>query len=295
MISRAFMLAAMSDGECRPLHVLAALAEVDGPVGLALRPDGGRVLYAGPSAQSGVGGARSNYLCGQVQVSTREYAEALGEPMRPEHWLVVLIDQADPEVIAGLASAGFDPVVVRRAALVELDEPLDRPILKLSPPTPAGTMDRPSVAVEELNPRAWAVLVWRQQRLPLSRIRRLSHWHGLSSAEERAAWKVADESGVDDDQRYSLLAQHRAEVHARAYAAHPTIVDTPIDRSGGVGFKARPLATHTRYGSRRHRRLVPNFVIGWPTWFGNRRVGMRDRWFRVRTLRSFRGQPRIGS
>src|SRR5664279_418917 len=99
---RAFRLAALSDGECRPLHVLAALAEGDGPIGRALRPDGGRVLYDGPSAQSG-GGAMSTYLCGQVQGGARQYARQRGEPMLPEHLLVMLMDQADSEVIARVA------------------------------------------------------------------------------------------------------------------------------------------------------------------------------------------------
>jgi hypothetical protein len=284
----------MSDTECRPLHVLAALAELDGAIGSALQSDGDRALYDGPFEQSG-GGATSNYLCGQVQGGSQQYASERGEPMLPEHLLVVLIDQADSEVIARLAGVGLDPVRVRRAALAVFGEPLDRPVLDLPPLTPAGTMDRPPLEVEELDPRAWAVLVWRQQRLPLHRIRRVSHWYALSSAERRAAWKVADESGVDDDQRYSLLARHSAEVNARAHAVHPSIVDAPVDISTRRGYKSRAMIAQTLYGRRLRRRLVPNFMIGWPTWFRNRRVGMRDRWFRVRTLNTFRGQPKIRS
>ena len=34
-----------------------------------------------------------------------------------------------------------------------------------------------------------------------------------------------------------------------------------------------------------------NVTVGWGTWFGNRRVGLRDRWFRLRTSSSYRGAP----
>jgi hypothetical protein len=215
--------------------------------------------------------------------------------MVPEHLLVALVDQGDSEVMACLAKVGVNPSTLRRAALAELGEPLDRPVLEMPAFAPAGTMDRPPLEVEELEPRAWAALVWRQQRLPLGRIRRRSDWYALSSAEQRAAWKVADEAGVDDDQRYSLVARHAAEVEARAHSAHPTIIDLPVDRSARTGDQPQPSIVHTPYRGATARRLVPNFMIGWPTWLTNRRVGMRDRLFRLRTHRTFRGQPKIGS
>jgi hypothetical protein len=45
------------------------------------------------------------------------------------------------------------------------------------------------------------------------------------------------------------------------------------------------------YDRRFRRRRLPNFMVGWPTWFGNRRRGLRDRWFRVKTRSAFRDQP----
>ena len=37
-------------------------------------------------------------------------------------------------------------------------------------------MDRPALAVEVLDPRAWAALRWRQEHLPLARLRRRSRF-----------------------------------------------------------------------------------------------------------------------
>ncbi len=155
------------------------------------------------------------YLCGQVQHGARLYASQRGEPMLPEHLLVVLIDQRDAEVMTQLASVGLDPSTLRRAALAELGEPLDRPVLELPAPTPAGTMDRPALEIGE--PRAAGVGGARlaPTAVAVGSGQRPSDWYALSSAEQRAAWKIADAAGVDDDQRYSLIARHAAEVECR--------------------------------------------------------------------------------
>lgn len=75
--------------------------------------------------------------------------------------------------------------------------------------------------------------------------------------------------------------------------------------AGSPAAGPRPKATG-RGGAPRHgatcrvedRRLrgrtgLPNFMVGWPTWFGNRRTGLRDRWFERTTRGAFRGQPRL--
>ena len=45
-----------------------------------------------------------------------------------------------------------------------------------------------------------------------------------------------------------------------------------------------------RIARRRRRRRLGwlSFAVGWGTWFGNRRIGLRNYWFRLRTLRYFR-------
>jgi hypothetical protein len=41
----------------------------------------------------------------------------------------------------------------------------------------------------------------------------------------------------------------------------------------------------------RPRHSLLNVTVGWAMWFGNRRAGLRDRWFRLRTSRHYRGCP----
>jgi len=41
----------------------------------------------------------------------------------------------------------------------------------------------------------------------------------------------------------------------------------------------------------RPRARRPHLTAGWATWFGNRRAGVRDRWFRLRTTWDYRGCP----
>jgi hypothetical protein len=88
---------------------------------------------------------------------------------------------------------------------------------------------------------------------------------------------VADRLGLDDDQRHSLVGQHADQVGQRTARARPDLV-------GSVGPPRRPPRPP-------RSRWRPSVTVGWATWFGNRRVGLRDRWFRVRTSRHYRGCP----
>jgi hypothetical protein len=36
-----------------------------------------------------------------------------------------------------------------------------------------------------------------------------------------------------------------------------------------------------------------NVTVGWGTWFDNRRVGLRNRWSRLRMTNSYRGTPQL--
>lgn len=175
---------------------------------------------------------------------------------------------------------GIDAAAVRCSALAELGAPPDLPVLAMPPLTPVGTLDRPPLDLEELDPRAWRVLTWRQQHLPLSRVRSAAHLATLTSWEERVAGRVADKASVDDDQRYSLVVHHRRAVEGclgrvLARVDHPN--PTCAAKAGWSPYR-RP-------------HMVPTFMLGWPTWFANRRVGMRDRWFRLTRAPAYRGQP----
>lgn len=134
-------------------------------------------------------------------------------------------------------------------------------------------MDRPPLPVTDLDVRAWTALQWREEHLPLSRLRGVSDWQALTRLEQAAAGRIADRLGLDDDQRYSLISHHvtRVEQHGRPAGA--------------------PARSHG--GRRLPRRGSRNVTVGWAVWFGNRRAGLRDRWFRLRTIRHYRGAPHL--
>ncbi|MDA8301514.1 MAG: Clp protease N-terminal domain-containing protein [Actinomycetota bacterium] len=231
----------------------------------------------------------------QTQQAAGQLASERGEVEGPEHLFLALIDQAEPEAVNMLGRAGLDVRALRKTALDILGAPPDLPPVALPPLTPAGTMGRPALPVEQLDADAWGVLCWRQERLPLARLRRRDDWHALAALESRAAWRVADRFGVDDDQRYSLLVRHSQEVERLAYAARPAVVEARQQLvehlPGGLLVERLPGGFLLRQRRRRWHRVVPSFMVGWPTWFGNRRVGLRDKRFRLVTRAAYRGQP----
>ena len=133
--------------------------------------------------------------------------------------------------------------------------------------TPAGTLDRPPLPVADLDARAWTVLRWRQAHLPLRRLRGPGDLRALINLERAAAWRVADRLGLDDDQRHSLVWQHASRV-------------------GQLAARTDLVGSAPRRPPRRR-----GVTVGWATWFGNRQVGLRDRWFRLRTSWHYRGCP----
>lgn len=269
IVSDAFTIAGRAGTECRPVHLLQALAEVDGPIGEALQS-----LRLGSRERPGHSpGAGSTYIFGQTQGAAAQFAAARGEPMDAPHLMLALVDQDDTETMRMLAGAQVNTSELRKIALQMLCAPTDLPAIRIPPPTPAGTLDRPALNVADLDPSAWRVLSWRQDHLPLDQVRTKANVAALTSMEQRAVWRIADQAGVDDDQRYSLFSHHYDAVDQRVRATHPQLVEP------------RPQARHVTgviYDQRfRRRRMVPSWMVGWPTWFGNRKRGIRNRWFRV--------------
>jgi Clp amino terminal domain, pathogenicity island component len=281
---RGFQFANELGVTCGPVHFLVGIAEGDGPAARALSGSG-RSLRDVVTTERATMGQGSRHLNGQVQGAARLFAERLGMPPAAEHLLVAVLDQATPQVLTVLAAANIDPAAARAAALAGLGVDPDLPPISMPPLTPAGTSDRPPLPIADLDARAWAVLSWRQDHLPLRRLRGASSWSGLWSVEYRMAWRLPSRLGLDDDQRYSLLSQHRSAVEERLAAARPDLA--PV--------RAAPSWLQWRQATRRmrlYRRLhLPSFLIGWPSWFGNRRAGIRDRWFWLTTLRHYRHQP----
>lgn len=140
-----------------------------------------------------------------------------------------------------------------------------------------------------MDPGAWAVLCWRQEHLPLARLRRRWQWHALSHLEMRAALRVAERFQLDEDQRYSLLNHHQDRVEALAHQARPDIVETrqQLRERHRSGPYMRVVSGPRRFWERH----VPRFMVGWPTWFANRRVGLRNMYFRVVTAPRYLHQP----
>ena len=282
-LGRGFRFADELGVVCGPVHLLVGVAESGDPG--AVFHDQATALRAAAAAGTGPheGGTRALLL--QVQAAARALVARHGGPARPEHLLVALVDQGNADVLAALGNAGLTVAATRVAALTVLGLPADLPTLMVPPLTPAGTLDRPPFPIDELDPAVWSRLVWRQQRLPVHRLRSRSAWAGLCAVEERAAWRLCDRSGVDDDQRYSLVHHHRAAVEARLAAARPDLAPAPRRPPG------RATVLHVAAGRGRRRRRMLRFTVGWGTWFANRRVGLRDRWFWLTTWHRYRHTP----
>jgi hypothetical protein len=144
---------------------------------------------------------------------------------------------------------------------------------------PAGTLGRPPLPVGRLDERAWRVLRWRQDHLPLGLLRRRPQAGSLSRLEDRAVLRLADRLGLDDDQRYSLLHHHADAVRRRVAAARPELAGPlrgrPPRHRPGIRAGFGPL----------------HLIVGWEAWLDNRRTGLRDRWWLVRTRAAYRGCP----
>jgi hypothetical protein len=102
-------------------------------------------------------------------------AGSLGQRPAAEHLLVALIDQSAAGVLHVLSRAGLDPAAIRGAALAGIGAPAGQPAVRLPPLAPAGSLDRPPLPVTELDGRAWRVLAWRHDHLPLDSLRRAGH------------------------------------------------------------------------------------------------------------------------
>jgi hypothetical protein len=267
---------------CGPMHFLVGVAEGDGPGASALSGSGRSLRDVVTAERAGLGQG-STHLNGQLQGAARSFVEQLGMAPAAEHLLVAVLDQGTPQVLTVLAVAGIDPVAVRAAALAGLGVDPDLPPIAMPPLTPAGTFDRPPLPIADLDARAWAVLSWRQDHLPLHRLRGRSSWRGLWSVEYQIAWRLPARLGLDDDQRYSLLSQHLSAVEERLAAARPDLAPERVEPSPALQWRQATRRT------RLYRRLrFLSFAVGWPSWFGNRRAGIRERWFWLTTLRHYR-------
>lgn len=260
-----------------PVDLLVGISLGNGPAADALAAGQERSLREVVAAARDMMAAGS-YLQVQAQDAARRFADGLGQGLAPEHLLIALLDQGTAPVTRALAEAGIDPGAARRAALGAIGAPADQVPLALPPLAPAGTMDRPPLPAGQLDERAWRVLGWRQDHLPMKRVRHPGDAMALSNLERAAAWRLAGALGLDDDQRYSLVARHSEQVWQLIAVARPALARA----RRGPGPPVRML---------RHPRGPLRLTVGWGVWFGNRWVEIRDLLFRLRTARDYRGCP----
>jgi hypothetical protein len=295
-IRRGFALARELDQRCGPAHLLVGIAEGEGPAAAALDPGQSTSLRAAVTADPQARGAATGsspygglgHLHMQAQSAAMALAESRREQVGAEHLLLALLDQGTEPVLEALNRVGLDRDVVRQVAATAIGAP-DLPPVDLPALTPAGTLDRAPLPVSELDGRAWAALRWRQDHLPVGKLRRPADREALLNLERAEAWRIADRLDVDDDQRYSLISHHASEIGQRVERARPDLRGAPSARDRA---QARATAVARRHRRRPGRTLaLRNVTVGWGTWFGNRRVGIRDRWFRLRTITSYRGAP----
>ena len=246
-------------------------------------------LIPGSASAAPRRGSRASFQLLQTQGAAIRLALGRGEAASAEHLLLAVLDQGEPEALASLRLAGLDFMAVREAALGALGAPIDLPPIAMTPLMPAGTAGRPPLPVEQLDARAWSLLGWRQENLPLNQVRREGHYLALRRLETRAVCRVSDKLELDDDQRYSLLTHHLERVEQRAAKPKPK----PMQQRS---LEPRQGFATMGFGYRRRRSFRPrwlNFTVGWGTWLGNRRVGVHDRWFQFRTLSHFRHAPQL--
>jgi hypothetical protein len=219
-------------------------------------------------------GVSFDALASQAVGSASTWARERGEKAGAAHLVMVLLDQRSTPVADVLSEAGLDASMLRERALALIGLHADHPPVALDPLPPAGTSNRPALAVSALPAEAWAACARRQEALPLERLHRRVDWDAITLNEARAVDRLADRFALDDDQRYSLLHHHLNEVRRRGAAVAPLLIDPP--RPAGV--PTRPVARLVPGPTRRRHHVVPP---GWRCWFGNRHVSWRARWLRL--------------
>jgi hypothetical protein len=265
-----------SSGMVGPLHLLVALSESDGDAAALLRPGvtGGLRSIVFADLESMGTGAMVDFRARQITGSAQQWAAADNTKVSPAHLLVALAEQAAPDVVDACTTAAIDLAAARDCALHELGWSHPR---MLEPLEPAGTMDRPPLPLSDLPEAVWAELRDRQRRLPIRRLRHAWQAYALCHNEDRMARRIVNRHDVSNDERYSLLHYHFDTVKGLAAEAVPEILPPPGPRPG---FLTSANVAHLH---RRHRFVRRHFAWlgGWACWFGNRRAGLRDRWFRL--------------
>jgi hypothetical protein len=208
-----------------------------------------------------------SFLTLQVIGTAQNWATELRDgAVRPEHLVLALVQQgsADVRTYCSVNHIDIEQSEVRaREVLGWPDAPRN-----LAPLTAAGTLDRPPLVISELPAELWSRLRERQDRLPLTRLRRSWQYEALERIELRTAWRVAARAEVGADVCHSLVWHHHDAVRRLARQAIPGLVDASEQQRKSEG--------HRLHGRRKYS--VP---VEWRRWLKNRVDGVRDVWFRL--------------
>jgi ClpA/ClpB-like protein len=225
---------------CGPVHLLVGISAGQGPAAAALiARQGGSLRDVVTAADPGDGAI---YLNIQAQDAARSLAHSLNESLRAEHLLIAVLDQGTPAAIQALHLAGLDPVTVRQAALSAIGAPADLPLIPLPELPPAGAMNRPPLPADELDSRAWEILCWRRDRLPLGRL------HGRSGraagpAAPAHTEKAAPAPHPARHDRLGHLVRQPLGQHQHSLASHPHHAHLP-QRAAAMIVAAELLGQH---------------------------------------------------
>ncbi len=273
IIQRAFILANLSHDSCRPVFILEALREVGGHIGDIIGQAGLSPPTLSDTRPSG------RYLVAQVQDTAGALARRRSETVTPSHILIALLEQRDVEVIEALVRAHIDTEAARDAAFALLGMGKQTPFL-MSPLVPAGTLDRPPLAVEQLHDQAWSALLARQKRLPIQVLRRPSDVAALSHIERNAAERLSTRLKLDDDERASLGVHHLHAVQQRVAEVRPDLARAGLAfESTGTSMASSRVTQPLQRPHRTSRRIIP---VGLHPWCINRVATARSSYMYVR-------------
>jgi len=136
----------------------------------------------------------------------------------------------------------------------------------------------------------------RLTRLPLHRIRIRIDFDAVLRNECRFNERFCTEHGLSGNDNYALATWHLDAVNERLQAARPDLkphrqprlprglylgpehVDSNGHTTGVRTIYRRNPGTRLDRLAWTFRRLTPNFMVGWPCWFGNRWSSVRGVW-----------------
>jgi Clp amino terminal domain, pathogenicity island component len=226
-------------------------------------------------------------------------ARLLGDrTIQPEHLLLSLLAATGGTAAQVVQRAGttVDDIRDRILAtmdLVSVDVSPDRGVGASAPATArrpgrASALRPAAPPRNELDHQAWQLLRWRQDHLPLERVRRPADWLALQHLEQRAATRIVSRLKLEERHGYCLVAYHQLEVELLAAQAAP-------DRwASWTTHELAPGPDGAAPGEKTwRRRHTPTALSKFGTWASHRKIDIHDLRFALATRHSYRGAPKL--